>query len=36
MPLLSSIPVVGNLFKTNSTSRSDTELLLVVTADVIE
>ncbi len=36
VPLLSSIPVVGNLFKTNSTSRSDTELLLVVTADVIE
>ena len=36
VPLLSNIPVVGNLFKTNSTSRSDTELLLVVTADVVE
>ncbi len=36
VPLLSSIPLVGNLFKTNSTSRTDTELLLVVTADVIE
>ena len=36
VPLLSSIPLVGNLFKTTSSSRTDTELLLVVTADIIE
>lgn len=36
VPILGSLPIVGNLFKTTSTSENNTELLLVVTAMVIE
>ena len=36
VPVLSSIPLLGDLFKTTTTSEENTELLLVVNAMVIE
>ena len=36
VPGLGNIPVVGNLFSTNNTSETDTELLVIVTANVLE
>ncbi len=36
VPVLSSIPIIGSLFKTNTVNNSDTDLLLIVTADVLQ
>lgn len=36
VPILSSIPVIGSLFNTTTVENSDTDLLLIVTADVLE
>ena len=36
VPVLSAIPIIGNLFSTTTTSERNTELLLVVNATVIE
>lgn len=36
VPILSSIPIVGNLFKTTSTRREATQLLIVITGNVIQ
>lgn len=36
VPGLGDIPVVGNLFRTNSTVESNTELLVIITANVLE
>ena len=36
VPILSSLPLVGNLFKTTQLEDNSSELLLIVTADVIE
>lgn len=35
VPLLSDLPVVGSAFERTSTTESDTELLLIVTADIV-
>lgn len=36
VPLLGSLPIIGNLFTQTTQSEESTELLLIVTADVIE
>ena len=36
VPLLGSLPIVGNLFSNTSTQERNSELLLIVTADVLE
>ena len=36
VPILSSIPIIGQAFSTTSTTEDSSELLLIVTADVIE
>ena len=36
VPLLGSLPVVGKLFSTTTTEETNSELLLIVTADVLE
>ncbi len=36
VPVLGSLPVIGSLFSTSSVEENDTELLLIVTANVIE
>lgn len=36
VPGLGDIPVVGNLFSTNATTETDTELLVIVTSNVLE
>ncbi len=36
VPGLGDVPIVGNLFSTNSASESSTELLVIVTANVLE
>lgn len=36
VPVLSSLPVVGGLFRTTIAENDDTDLLLIVTADVLE
>ena len=36
VPILGSIPVIGGLFGTTVTEQNDTELLVIVTADVLE
>ncbi len=36
VPGLGDVPIVGNLFSTNNTSESSTELLVIVTANVLE
>ena len=35
IPVLSSIPIIGNFFKSRSTSRSNTELLVMVTPRIV-
>lgn len=36
VPLLSSIPLIGSAFEQTETTKSNTELLLVVTADILD
>ena len=36
VPLLSSIPVLGNLFKSTSFSRGETEVVILITATVVQ
>ena len=36
VPLLGDVPIVGNLFKTNVKEENNTELLVIVTANVLE
>ena len=36
IPGLGDVPIVGNLFTTNSTTETNTELLVIVTANVLE
>ena len=36
VPLLSNIPVLGNLFKSTSFSRGDTEIVILITATVVQ
>lgn len=36
VPVLSSLPVVGGLFRTTTVENDDTDLLLIVTANVVE
>jgi type II secretory pathway component GspD/PulD (secretin) len=36
VPILSTIPIIGSAFNRTDTSKSDSELLLVLTADVVE
>jgi general secretion pathway protein D/type IV pilus assembly protein PilQ len=36
VPVLGSLPLIGNLFSTTTTEERDTELLIIVTADIID
>ena len=36
LPLLSNIPVLGNLFKSTSFSKSETEVVILITASVVQ
>jgi type II secretory pathway component GspD/PulD (secretin) len=36
IPLLSAIPLIGDLFKTRKTNDRQTQLLIVVTANIIK
>ena len=36
VPLLGSLPIIGSLFSTTTTEETNSELLLIVTADVLE
>jgi type II secretory pathway component GspD/PulD (secretin) len=36
IPVLSSIPLIGDLFKKTSSSSDQTQLLIVVTANIIK
>jgi type II secretory pathway component GspD/PulD (secretin) len=36
VPILSSIPLIGDAFKNTENSRSNTDLLLIVTADILD
>jgi type IV pilus assembly protein PilQ len=36
VPILSTIPIIGSAFNKSETSKSDGELLLVLTADVVD
>ncbi len=36
VPILSSIPIIGQAFSTTTTSENSSELLIIVTADIIE
>lgn len=36
MPLLGDIPILGNLFKSKSFQKSETELMFIVTADLVK
>jgi general secretion pathway protein D/type IV pilus assembly protein PilQ len=36
VPVLGSLPLIGNLFSTTTTEERDTELLIIVTADIIQ
>ena len=36
IPLLSSIPIIGEFFKTTQTSKTVTELVIMVTPEIVE